>query len=470
MRRYGAHPELGWLANGMLQRLLKGVGANALGQLVLIILQLSMVPVFALHWGLELYGLWLMLATVPTYLGFSDLGFGKAACVDMTMAIGLNDEKRAVAVFQSASIMIVVSALALLLATVALALLIPGEWLGTAAPVADARLALILLMCYGITALSGTIASGPLQSMGGYHIEALCMSFAWALEGGAAIAAVLAGYGIVMAAAAYLIARIISMSILFAFARRVAPWARFGIQHASWMEIKRLFPPAAAMMLNPLANSLVLQGTALAVGAGAGSAAVPAFTTTRTLSRVAMQVTGILVRSTMPDFSVATAREDRANQRMFVLAAVMFSAVLLLPMALVMFVGGVDLVSGWTRGVVHVSYGLMIVMTLVLLANGFWVPLSNLVIATNRQSMFTYPFITLAIISIVISYILSQYFGALGGALAMLFVDVTMALVLARTVVKLFGPRREIFAMVPELRLHVTAILRTMSMRLKRTR
>ena len=40
----------------MFARLLRGIGANALSQVVSIGLQLALVPVLATHWGLKLYG------------------------------------------------------------------------------------------------------------------------------------------------------------------------------------------------------------------------------------------------------------------------------------------------------------------------------------------------------------------------------------------------------------------------------
>ena len=61
------------------RRLRNGFGANAYGQLVVIIIQLAGVPILLHAWGTQLYGEWLILAAIPTYLSMTDLGFSQSA-------------------------------------------------------------------------------------------------------------------------------------------------------------------------------------------------------------------------------------------------------------------------------------------------------------------------------------------------------------------------------------------------------
>ena len=84
----------------MFARLLRGIGANALSQIVSIGLQLALVPVLATHWGMKLYGTWLMLFTIPSYLALGDFGFATAAGVDMTMKVARGDK----AIFTTTSV------------------------------------------------------------------------------------------------------------------------------------------------------------------------------------------------------------------------------------------------------------------------------------------------------------------------------------------------------------------------------
>ena len=46
---------------------------------VIVLDKLFLVPFFIQYWGVEYYGEWLTLTIVPSFLAFSQLGFGNAA-------------------------------------------------------------------------------------------------------------------------------------------------------------------------------------------------------------------------------------------------------------------------------------------------------------------------------------------------------------------------------------------------------
>jgi len=57
------------------RRLIAGFGANTFSRLSTTLTQIFSVPVFLSHWGVHLYGEWILLNTIPSYLGLSDVGF-----------------------------------------------------------------------------------------------------------------------------------------------------------------------------------------------------------------------------------------------------------------------------------------------------------------------------------------------------------------------------------------------------------
>lgn len=61
-------------------RLLKGAGAAMAGQIVNIVMQLVLVPLMITHWGIEIYGVWLVEGRVvspPSVSRVSRLGRGQ---------------------------------------------------------------------------------------------------------------------------------------------------------------------------------------------------------------------------------------------------------------------------------------------------------------------------------------------------------------------------------------------------------
>jgi len=68
-----------------------GLLAQGYSRIVTIVIQLVSVPILIGHWGLEQYGVWLLISAVPVYLSLADLGFAQVGASDMTMRIARGD-------------------------------------------------------------------------------------------------------------------------------------------------------------------------------------------------------------------------------------------------------------------------------------------------------------------------------------------------------------------------------------------
>ena len=101
------------------RRLIAGFGANTFSRLSTTLTQIFSVPVFLSHWGVHLYGEWILLNTIPSYLGLSDVGFGSVAGNEMTMLAAAEDFEQALVVFQSVWVLttVITSLLGVLLLT-----------------------------------------------------------------------------------------------------------------------------------------------------------------------------------------------------------------------------------------------------------------------------------------------------------------------------------------------------------------
>ena len=58
----------------MRKRLIQGIGANFLGQIINLASRVLLVPLFLTAWGAEVYGEWLLLTSIVAYLSLTDLG------------------------------------------------------------------------------------------------------------------------------------------------------------------------------------------------------------------------------------------------------------------------------------------------------------------------------------------------------------------------------------------------------------
>ena len=420
----------------MIRRVAAGIGMTAFDKLVIAGTQLVLVPVLASRWGLELYGQWLLLATLPQFLSMSDMGFATAAGTRMTMAAARADHEEALRLFHSAWRAILASSAVILAALMAAAWLLPASVFGMSPAVsaAELRLTFAILAAYGVLAVQGSIFSAGLRAAGLFPLAAFWNAMVLLIENAALVVMVLLGGGPVEAALAWLLGRMFGLAGQVVLLRRHVPWLRLGLAHGSWREARALLGPAGAVMLLPAAQALVLQGTALMVGAAAGQAAVPVFAAVRTLSRVGMQMCWIVSTPLMPELSASSARGERGRTASIVLATLLFSALLVTPFALGFMVAGRMAVALWTGGAIVPPQTLVLALGLTVMLGGVWYPLSNLLLAQARQASYTGWYLAFALASLPATHWLAGHLGVAGGAIAMVAVDAAMLAVVLRGV------------------------------------
>jgi len=438
----------------MIRRIALGIGVTTFDKLVIAATQLALVPVLAHRWGLERYGLWLLLATVPQFLSMSDFGFATAAGTRMTMAAARGERDEVVRVFQSAWRAIVASSAAILLVLLAAVWLMPQAVLQEldGAPPGTVRATLTILVLYGVAAVQGSIFFAGFRAAGLFALGGFWNATVLLIENAALVLTVLAGGNLVAAALAWLIGRLLGLAGQNLLLRRRVPWLRIGWREGNWREARRLLAPAGAVMLLPLAQALVLQGTALVVGAVAGQAAVPVFAATRTLSRIGMQLCWIVSTPIMPELSAAAARGDRQRMAALTGATLLLSGLLVVPYALGFALFGQAAIGVWTHGAILPPQALVTLVAIGLLCGGLWYPVSNLILACNRHAGYTVRYVLLALASLPLSSLCVERFGVAGAGLAMAALDGAMLLVVVRQARGVLpGPRPILTAAAPVL-------------------
>ncbi|MET1755149.1 lipopolysaccharide biosynthesis protein [Novosphingobium sp. RD2P27] len=450
----------------MIRRVAAGIGMTTFDKLVVAATQLALVPILATHWGLALYGKWLLLATIPQFLSVSDLGFATAGGTRMTMAAARGDREEAISIFQSAWRAILASSGVIICLLSAAVWLLPASGFGEAllGSSAELQLTLWLLAIYGVFAVQGSIFFAGFRAANRFATGAFWNAMVLLIENAVLVAVVLSGGGLVGAAAAWLLGRLTGLALQMLLLRRMVPWLVIGLRRGSWTQARALLAPAGAVMLLPIAQALLLQGTALMVGAVAGPAAVPIFAATRTLSRVGMQMCWIVSTPLMPEFSAAVARDDRNGMATMVLVILLFSAGLVLPYALGFMALGPWIIELWTHGAIAPPVSLVTAMGFAILFGGVWYPISNLILACDRQASYTVWYAVLALFSLPAACLLVEACGVAGAGYAVAALDFVMLLVIGRLARDTLASRQELFAAVPRLQSYLRRLVSGASM------
>ncbi len=393
-----------------------------------ILLQLVSVPVLLAAWGVSVYGEWLVLSAIPLYVALSDLGFSAAAGNSMTMLESEGRRDEAVRLGRHLwSIVLVMTAAAILIA-IAIGVLLAGTFgPGSAIPTQEARLVLTALFAQvAVTNLSYALDAWY-RTARRYPLGVTLRQIGRLLEFGAILAAVLLGAQPGVAAVAFLAGSVAGLALSWFTLRRVVPWSSFKVERPDRATFRNLLSPGLAFLAFPLSNTLSIQGLIIVVGATLGSTAVVVFSTTRTMTRVALQVMTSVNLSIWPELSrsIGSGRLDEARgiQRRAVQLSLVFSGSVVVILALI----GPALIRAWTHGLVDPPSALLDVLLLVVVANTFWFTLTTSIVATNRHERMALVYLGSTTVAVILAVPLSLAFGLVGAATALLAIDVGMS-------------------------------------------
>lgn len=403
-------------------RLIRGFGASALGPVVTTVIQIISVPVFLHYWGASLYGEWLIVSAIPSYLALTDFGFGSVAANDMTMQVGKQDRDGALQTFQSAWLLTTsISLVFVSLAAFVAGLLPLARWLHLSL-LAGAHLPLILflLVTYVLLGFQGNMINAGFRCDGNFALGTLCSNFTRLGEVLGVIAVVMMRGTPVGAAVAMLAIRVFGNLALQALLRRKTPWLHYGLSHASWGVVRRLWSPAIAYMAFPAGNALNYQGMLLAVGAMLGPVPVVVFSALRTLARSSTQLTTVIQSAVWPELSRAHGASDhnmaRTLHRYSCQASLWISIGAAIPLALL----GSRILALWTHGRIAMDTPAYLCLLVVAIINSFWTSSMVALLATNEHGRVAIIYLIANSISIPVACVLMLFLKLSGAAVAML--------------------------------------------------
>lgn len=416
-----------------LRRLSLGIGSGFLDKVVITVMQLLLVPVLANAWGLTLFGIWAMLATVPTMLALSDFGIISSAWARMTLFISRGEIDRGRIVLHTAWLAAGLIGLGLVLVAAGTLYLVPVGTLPTADGLSDAqaRLALFLLIVYGVGTIVFRLNTVIFRSAGNVPLTLWCNTASFTLENVGLLAAVWFGADLLTAAITLLVARCVSIAGVYILGSVKFPQLRPGFSQATRSEWLEMWRPALSASVLGLGIIAFLQLSVLVLGAAAGAAAVPAFVAVRTLSRVGLQMSLLVAQPTAQEFSreMANGQHQRAGRYFGLVLAT--SVLMSVGIAIGLILFGTIFVRIWTAGAIEVSFTLMLLMAISSAAAVLWNSLSNLVSAVNRQGAFSTTNLAISAAGLALIGFTADRLGAIAAGLAFAVVDVVTIIAVA---------------------------------------
>lgn len=411
------------------KRLLLSFLSSSVSRFASTAIQFVQVPVFLHFWRVDLYGEWLILNSLPTYLSFSSTGFGTVAGNQMALLYSAGDEEGALRVFQSCWWLIVFVCTALTAAIgVGLFFVSPSHLLHLSRlPDNDVRVILFILSLSVLVGQLEQLLQSAYRAVGRYPFGTFVKSMLAILAFACTMISVALHQGAKVTALAYGIANLLGTFVLMAMVKRDLDWVKFGWNHASHAEIRKLAGPAIAYMAFPVGIALNLQGTLLAVSYALGPVAVVVFSTARTFSRGALQMVQMVNSTFEPELALSfgsgridTTRQlhRRAVQIALIVCAVVVAACLTV---------GPYIVTHWTGGHVPPDRPLLAILLLGVLIYSLWSTSSTLISSVNRHQVMAVVYMSATLVSCVICFWLARHVGLNGAAAGLLVAECAMA-------------------------------------------
>jgi O-antigen/teichoic acid export membrane protein len=429
-------------------RILSGISANVFGQVVTATVQLAGVPLLLSCWGAQKYGEWLLLFTLPAYLGLSDLGLGTVATTEVSMCVARQDFEQAQRVFRAAFFFVMAIGLTICLSFSALAWVLPWHrWLNIQmATETEISVVLTLLTWYVFCAIFLTLLLGAYRSIGRYAQGQVTSNVFRLLEFSALLSAVALGGGLVEAAAAFLSVRVLYAGFVWFDIRRRAKWLRLGKLVWEWPLVRALLPHSFSMMTVYVGHNFVAQGLLTIVGLTLGATQVVVFSTVRTLCNFAKQVVGIINLSVFSEYSISLANQDLAAMRRLHTRSVQAIVGLTLVSVIGLKVLGPFIMEFWTKGKVAAEEPFFTLYLCYIFVNSLWLGSWSMLLGCNKHQSITRYYALASIGVLAVGYAGAPTFGLGLMPVAMMSADLMLAfLVLRRGLEVLEQPVEEFF-------------------------
>jgi len=409
-------------------RLIRGLGATALGLVVTAIVQIVSVPVFLHFWGVKLYGEWLIISAIPTYLALSDVGFGSVAANDMTIRVAAGDRDGALETYQSTRALISVTSVLAGIALLSVIWLLPvARWLNLSSmAIYESRTALSLLSVYALVILHAGLFMSGFRCDGNYAFSILVDSLIRITEFVAAMFAVALSARPIAVAGVLLVARILGTIVKGWLMLRKSPWLREGFGRVRIAAVRRLALPALSYMAFPAGNALSLQGMVVVIGFVLGPVAVATFSAMRTLTRFAFQIADIIRLGVWPELSAAYGAQNWNLARKLHRTACQASLLLSILAVVFLFLAGGRIMTVWSHGRIVMDVSAFHWLLFVIIANSFWNTSSVATMASNNHQRIAAAYFAATAAATVVAYLLLPRFALSGAAMALLIVDITV--------------------------------------------
>ncbi|MEJ2408462.1 MAG: hypothetical protein P8Y48_03750 [Novosphingobium sp.] len=417
-------------AGGVFRRFRAGASAQLVLRAVVMLQTAALIPVMLSKWGLEVYGAWVAITALASYVGMSNFGLTNASAVEMMLASGAGEIERARRVLLSTVAFLGLLTIPVVLLVSAAVLFAPlRDWLNlTQTSTKEANIMLICVVAQVWQMTIRGVYAGAIAATGRFGASNIIQATVRLLE---FLTLVIEIYwfnaGIALAAATLAVTAALDLLIHIICTARYVPWSRPWSFSLHRRTLSALIQPSLGNLTIQIGLGIVLvQGPRVILSVLLGPAAVALFAVHSTAARLIQQVASIVISPLNMEMSLSIGREDRNATTRLIATGTQVVTIMALGALLALAVTGPWLLPWWTRGTVSFMPGLFAALALMMLLNSFSSVMYGAVTGTNRILIPALLMLTSGIIGIAFGGLASLRWGVaamgMGAALGELMI------------------------------------------------
>jgi len=414
---------------GLAQRLLRGLSARGFSYAVQAFIQIVQVPLLLYFWGVERFGEWLILFSIPSYLTFCDMGLVGTTKKEIALMIAQGKEEDALFLFQSSAtlLLLFLSAILGIVSILVLEFFSP-KWVNLSSlDTSSYLLAIVLLFGYIFIKVLVGVLDTAFYSTGRYASGVMLFTYIQLMEFVAFVVAVAMGAGFVGVSFTYLCFSILGAGLIYWRTRAVAPWLRFAWRF-NFKKIRNLFKPALASMGFPIGMAMNIQGVRLVIGATLGPAALAVFATMRTLTSLSVRLIDLFGQAFEPEYAFATGANDIKTVKKLICVSGQLSLWLGLMIGLPLLLLGDTILTIWTNNNIQLEYVPFLFLITASVVNAVWFNAMKVPYSINRHEGVAMIYMAFNSAGVLACFLLANEFGLDGVAGSLLLVEILLAL------------------------------------------
>lgn len=388
--------------------------ANIYAQFVTLSYSLLTIPLFLYFWSVDLYGEWIVLSALPSYLALSNMGLLNVAQNNMTMAMATGDLKTAKKSLDTVWVSQLTINVVLLLLIIIITNFIDFSDLLELEKITkkESTLTIILLSIFAMFNLQVGIYGGIYRAIdrnarGVFIINTIRLFSVISIF----IAFNFDYIGVIDISICMLVSYIIGMLLLIFDTSRLAPNLRPGYRFFNVSILRSDILNGLGFMTYPLARAMTNQCMVLLIKMSLSSALVVQFTTLRTLVNTAFQISNLVNLSTWPEYSRLFGVKDKKGIRklfIFSTSIGIWAAIISISF---LAITGPYLLDWWTVGRVAIDHWLLILFLIPILFNSSWYTALTVFNATNRHKKISFIFLMMSVLVPCVSFLNIKFFN-----------------------------------------------------------